>query len=61
MQQNNEFGQFDKNRRNLLESCLIKIVFLSNDGAEFKLLCDAKIINLQSLRSLENIRRFTER
>ena len=60
VQQNNEFGRFDKNRRNLLESCSIKIVFLSNDREEFKLSYDAKIINLQSPRSLENILKFAE-
>ena len=60
MQQNNEFGRFDKNCHNSLERCLIKIVFLSNDRAEFKLSCDANIINLQSPRSLENICRFAE-
>ena len=59
VQQNIEFGWFDKNR-NLLESCSIKIVFLSNDRAEFKLSYDAKIINLQSPRSLENILKFAE-
>ena len=60
VQQNNEFGQFDKNRRNVLESCSIKIVFLSNDRKEFNLSYDAKIINLQSPRSLENILKFAE-
>ena len=42
MQQNNEFGGFDKKHRNSLGSCSIKIVFLSNDRAEVKLSCDAK-------------------
>ena len=53
VQQNVEFGRFDKNHRNLLESCSIKIkiVFLSNDRAEFKFSYDAKIINLQSGKS----------
>ena len=60
VQQNNESGRFDKNRCNLLESCSIEIVFLSNDRAEFKLLCDAKIINLHIPRSLENNCRFAE-
>ena len=47
MQQNKEFKRFDINRRNLLESCSIKEVFLSNDRAEFKLLFDAE--NNQSI------------
>ena len=52
------FGeQFDKNRPNLFESCLVEIVLLSNDRAEFKLSCDAKMINLKSPRSLEDIQR----
>ena len=60
MQQNNEFGRFDKNCRNSLERCSIKIVFLSNDRAEFKLSCDVNIINLKSPKRLENIHRFVE-
>ena len=44
VQQNNEFGRFDKNRRNLLESCSIKIVFLSNDREEFKLCMMQKLL-----------------
>ena len=38
----------------------LKIVFISNDREEFKLLYDAKIINLKSPRSLENILKFAE-
>ena len=60
LQQNDEFGRFDKNCRNLLEICLIKIVFLLNDREEFKLSYDAKNINLKSPISLENILKFAE-
>ena len=59
MQQNNEFERFDKNRRNLLLSCSIEILFLSNDRAEFQLSFDINSIDLQSPRSLENIPKFT--
>ena len=47
-------------RRNLLEICSIKTVFLSNDREEFKLSYDVKIIDLKSPRSLENILKFAE-